>query len=233
MNYKWLRGLTPVGLSAGFIVFLGAILAVTVDMRFILLIGLGAFGPGFMRELGLLKDQDEFARLATYKAGYYASLFAGSGAIILIAIRKAGTVNLDDGTSQAFMITLAIIWLVSIFASLKRYWGVQKAVFRVLIIFGGVWFVFVLLSHINEPKDLFMGSLVVLPFFILAWLSLRWPRIAGILIVSLGIFCFFLFGMYKFDPARFMTRVLVFLLFICPLLVAGLALLTQKEDTIE
>ena len=213
---------------AGTLVFLGAILAATVDMRFMLLIGMGAFGPGFLREMGLLKDQDEFARLASYKAGYYASLFAGSTAIILISILKAGKVDLD-GESQALTIVLAVIWLVSIFASLNRYWGVKKAVFRILIIFGSLWFVFVLLSHGNEPLTALMESLVVLPFFILAWVSLRWPRVAGALIVALGMVCFFLFRMYQFDRIGFMTTFLTFLLFICPLLVAGLALLLQKQ----
>ena len=229
MKYKWMMGLSPVGMIAGTLVFLGAILAVTVDMRFMLLAGMGAFGPGFLRELGLLKDQDEFARLASYKAGYYASLFAGSTAIVIISILKAGKIDLD-GESQAFAIILAVIWLVSIFASLNRYWGVKKAVFRVLIIFGSLWLVFILLSHAGDPISLFMESLVVLPFFILAWVSLRWPRVAGALIVTLGIFCFFLFRMYQFDRIGFMSTFLTFLLFICPLLVAGLALLLQKQE---
>ena len=228
MKYKWMMGLSPVGMIAGTLVFLGAILAVTVDMRFMLLAGMGAFGPGFLRELGLIKDQDEFARLASYKAGYYASLFAGSTAIVLISILKAGKVDLD-GESQALTIILAVIWLVSIFASLNRYWGVQKAVFRILIIFGSLWFVFVLLSHANEPLTALMESVIVLPFFILAWVSLHWTRIAGALIVALGIFCFFLFRMYQFDPIGFMSKFLIFLLFICPLLVAGLALLLKKQ----
>jgi|FLOH01.1.fsa_nt_gi hypothetical protein len=230
MKYKWMAGMTPVGMVAGMLVFLGALLAVTVDMRFLLLTGMGAFGPGFLRVSGVLKDQDEFARLATYKAGYYASLFAGSAAIILISGLKAGTVDLDDSASQAFTIILAIIWLVSVFASLHRYWGVQKAVFRILIIFGSLWFVFVVLSHGNEPLTALMESLVVLPFFILAWVSLRWPRVAGALIVTLGIFCFFLFRMYQFDRIGFMSTFLTFLLFICPLLVAGLALLLKKQE---
>jgi len=229
MKHNRMMGLSPVGIIAGTLVFLGAILAATVDMRFMLLTGIGAFGPGFLRELRLLKDQDEFARLASYKAGYYASLFAGSTAIVLISILKAGKVNLD-GESQAFAIILAVIWLVSIFASLYRYWGVKKAVFRILIIFGSLWFVFVLLSHANEPLTALMESLVVLPFFILAWVSLHWPRVAGALIVTLGIFCFFLFRMYQFDRIGFMSTFLTFLLFICPLLVAGLALLLQKQE---
>lgn len=233
IKFKWIDGLTLMGVVAGTLVFLGALLAVTVDMRFLLLTGLGAFGPGFLREFGVLKDQDEFARLATYKAGYYAYLIAGSAAIILIAILKAGKVDLDDGVSQAFAIILAIIWLVSIFASFNRYWGVQKAVVRILIIFGSLWLVFILLSHGTEPMALIMESLVVLPFFILAWLSLHWPRVAGSLIIMLAIFCFFLFRMYDPGPTRFMSTVLTFILFICPLIVAGFALLTQKQIRAE
>ena len=38
--------------------------------------GLGAFGPGILRELGWLNDQDEFQRQAARRAGYHAWLFS-------------------------------------------------------------------------------------------------------------------------------------------------------------
>lgn len=230
MNTNWVKNFSKSGLIAGAFVFLGILLSVTIDMRFLIITGMGAFGPGFLRELGILKDQDEFARLATYRAGYIASLIAGSVAILLIAFLQAGSVELI-GESLALAIILSIIWLVTIFTSIKKFWGVQRAVFRILITFGTFWFVFVILSHIQEPITFLMESLVVLPFFALAWLSLRWPRLAGVLIIAVAIACFFLFRIYDVSPERFLEKVMVFIMFICPLLVTGFALLTEAQKS--
>lgn len=225
MRFNLIRqGLSSVGFYAGLMVFLGILLSVTVDMRFMLLTGLGAFGPGILRELGVLKDQDEFARMATYRAGYYASLFAGIVAVILIAVLKAGSVDLEH-ESLALAIILSTIWLVSIFSVIHKFWGVQKAVFRILIVFGSFWWVFIILSHIKEPMTFLMESLLVVPFFLLAWLSKNWPRIAGGLIIVVAIICFVLFRIITSDPELLLQKVLVFVMFICPLLVAGVSLL--------
>ncbi|MCF7808867.1 MAG: hypothetical protein K9N38_10150 [Candidatus Marinimicrobia bacterium] len=234
MKFNLIRqGWSSVGFYAGLTVFVGILLSVTVDMGFMLLAGLGAFGPGILREFGVLKDQDEFARMATYRAGYYASLFAGIVAVILISILKAGSVDLEH-ESLALAIILATIWLVSIFSVIHKFWGVQKAVFRILVIFGSFWWVFIILSHIKEPLTFLMESLLVLPFFILAYASKHWPRTAGALIIIAGITCFFLFRIITDDPELILQKVLVFIMFICPLVVAGVSLLlvgqSEKQD---
>ncbi|MCF7824963.1 MAG: hypothetical protein K9N35_12440 [Candidatus Marinimicrobia bacterium] len=233
MNILWIKNLSRAGLIAGTLVFLGILLAVTIDMRFLIITGLGAFGPGFLRELGILRDQDEFARLANYRAGYIASLFAGSTAILIIAFLKAGSVDLE-GESLALAIILSILWLVTVFTSLQKFWGIQKAVFRILTVFGTFWLIFILLSHFQEPVSMLMESLVVLPFFLLAWMSRRWPRIAGAVIIVLGIFCFFLFRLYSAaSDEKILVNIMVFILFICPLLVTGTALVALKPDEEE
>lgn len=230
MRSKFIQqGLSSVGFYAGLLVIAGILLSVTIDMRFMLLVGLGAFGPGILRELGLLQDQDEFARLATYKAGYYASLFAGIVAVVLIAVLKAGSVDLEH-ESLALAIILATIWLVSIFSVIHKFWGVQKAVFRILIVFGSFWWVFIILSHIREPMTFLMESLLVVPFFLLAWASKRWPRVAGAAIIVVAIICFFLFRIWTDDPELILQKVMVFVMFICPLLVAGISLITLKQE---
>lgn len=233
MKFNFIRqGLSSVGFYAGLMVFLGILLSVTVDMRFMLLTGLGAFGPGILREFGVLKDQDEFARMATYRAGYYASLFAGSVAVILIAVLKAGSVDIEH-ESLALAIILSTIWLVSIFSVIHKFWGVQKAVYRILIVFGSFWWVFIILSHIQEPMTFLMESLLVVPFFLLAWVSKRWPRIAGSLIIVVAVGCFFLFRIITDDPELILQKVMVFIMFICPLLVAGVSLLLLKPEIDE
>lgn len=64
-------------LIAGGLVVLGLLLSMFVSWGFLILAGLGAFGPGILRELGWLRDQDEFQRQATYRAGYLAYLVGG------------------------------------------------------------------------------------------------------------------------------------------------------------
>jgi len=47
--------------------------------------GVGAFGPGILRELGWLKDQDEFQRRAAHRAGYHAFAVTGLVAFFIYA----------------------------------------------------------------------------------------------------------------------------------------------------
>ncbi len=58
------------GLIAGGLVVLGVMLWMLVNKGLLVVAGLGVFGPGILREIGLLNDQDEFQRQSAYQAGY-------------------------------------------------------------------------------------------------------------------------------------------------------------------
>ncbi|HSM16107.1 MAG TPA: hypothetical protein VK845_03790 [Gemmatimonadales bacterium] len=67
------RALPPLpGLIAGGFVIVGVLLLMFVAKGLLFVAGLGAFGPGILRELGWLRDQDEFQRRAAHRAGYHA-----------------------------------------------------------------------------------------------------------------------------------------------------------------
>ena len=58
------------GLIAGALVILGVFLFMFAHKALLIVAGLGIFGPGILRELGWLGDQDEFQRLIDeYNAG--------------------------------------------------------------------------------------------------------------------------------------------------------------------
>jgi len=70
---RWRR--TRTRLVASAIVIAGFWLS-RVSLWFFLLVGVGTFGPGLLRELGLLNDRGEFQRRADHRVGYYAFLTA-------------------------------------------------------------------------------------------------------------------------------------------------------------
>ena len=73
------------GLIAGGLVILGVLLWMFVAEGLLFVSGLGAFGPGILRELGWLKDQDEFKRQAAHRAGYHAYLIGGLATVLVVS----------------------------------------------------------------------------------------------------------------------------------------------------
>ena len=71
---------TRTNLVAGALVIAGLFLT-EINWWFLLLTALGALGPGFLREVGWLRDKDEFQRRADHRAGYHAFLAVASGSV--------------------------------------------------------------------------------------------------------------------------------------------------------
>jgi hypothetical protein len=227
---------TRVGMVAGALACAGIFLAVTVDMIFLVLAAFGTFGPGILRELGWLRDQDEFQRRAAHRAGYHAYLVGGFVAILVVALMQAGTANIDGGPAMVAALMLVVLWLTWFFSMFLDFWGPQRAASRTLIVFGSFWLMFVVLSHIKEPGSLFMESLVVLPFFVLAWLVGRWPRPAGALLLLVAVGTTVLFRIFKLHgvkPEDVLVKAIVFVLFEVPLVASGLALIRLRRDAEE
>jgi hypothetical protein len=110
---------------------------------------------------------------------------------------------------------------------LMRYWGARRMTSRMLVIFGLFWAVFVVGGHWSEPAALLVELLVVVPFFILAWSSHRFPRATGTVLLALAAAGFWFF----FDLGRaFVTRptqLLTFVLLLGPLIACAAALLGE------
>ena len=232
---------TRTNLIAGGLV-IGGFLLTEVNWWFFLLVAAGTLGPGILRELGWLRDKDEFQRQAAYRAGYHAFLTVGLVSFLLVAFfRTGGTV---EHPHRLVTFILAMLWFTWFFSSLLAYWGAQKTVTRVLIAFGSVLLVFAIISNLGPEwtgwAALLLTPLLAAPFFVLAWLSGRWPRITGVLllIAAAGWLVLELPHVARTSVLEVITDS-AFILFFGALLASGVALLCtgkkneQSEDAQE
>jgi len=220
----------PVALVAGTLVTLGIGLSLFVGMGFLVLAGLGAFGPGMLRELGWLKDQDEFQRQAARRAGYHAYLVGGFTAVLTVAVMKFGEANLD-GPALWVQFVLVVLWTTWLFSALLAYWGAARTTARVLLTFGAFWAVFATADIVSEPSV--VGALVALavvaPFFVLAWTAARWRRPTGIALLGVSAIAFGAFFDFGRQFVRWPTQVNTFVILLVPLISCGIALLVDKR----
>jgi len=216
-------------LVAGAVVMLGFALS-EINWWFLSLAALGTFGPGILRETGLLNDQDEFQRRADRRAGYHAFLTAGLFTFLYMAYLRSGERNVGESEVSVSLI-LSLLWFTWFLSSLLSYWGPQRTVSRVLNAFGWVWLVFNVVGNLNAFVALFMQSLLAVPFFLLAYVAKRWPIVAGILLLVASGFFFYFFHLYEiFGPNPLERgRGEVIILFVGPLLVSGIILLRNKQ----
>ncbi len=223
------------GLIAGGLVILGVLLSMFVAAGLLVVAGLGAFGPGILRELGWLRDKDEFQRQAAYRAGYHAYLIGGLASVLVVsALRWRGT-NLED-SSEWIMLILVILWMTWLFSALLAYWGARKTASAMLIIFGSFWAVFVIASIIGESNDaaefllgMLMGFLVVSPFFVLAWTAGRWPRRTGGALLAVSALFLVMFTAPQGASSLKLSSILVTnALLLVPLIASGIALLRDE-----
>lgn len=151
-SLKWLRWFrSPVNvIPAG--LFLAGLLLTEISWGFLALCAVATFGPGFLREMGWLRDKDEFQRQAAHRAGYHAYLAGGFITFLLVALFRSGEHPVKDPSDlvTSILALMCFTWLLS---SLLAYWGPQRTATRILIIFGSAWSAFVLLSHWNEPAS--------------------------------------------------------------------------------
>lgn len=203
----------------------------SVSWWFLLLVGAAAVGPGLLRELGVLRDQDEFARQAARRAGYHAYLAGLAIMFVFAAIFRTETpVEAEPG--EMAELALIVLWFTWLLSWLLSYWGPRKMAARVLYAFGAVWLLFNVLANLTSSVALIMQSLLAVPFFVLGWMAGRWPRPAGVLLILASIWFASMFDtlerVFSTDPfdngAPF-----VLVLFIGPLLASGIALLWVRR----
>ena len=132
----WRRRPTAATLVGAVLVILGFFLT-SVDWRFLALAALGTFGPGILREMGWVKDKDEFEMRAIQRAGYHAYLATGLTAFVLVGLIRSAD-GVIEQAGELVSVLLAVLWLTWLLSSLHAYWGPRKTVSRILIIFGSV-----------------------------------------------------------------------------------------------
>lgn len=196
----------------------------------ILLTGLGTFGPGVLRELGWLRDKDEFQLQAARRAGYHAFLTTGLVAFLWIAFLRSGTRNLKTPEELPTFFA-ALLWFTWFWSSLSSYWGPRKTAFRVLVLYGIAWLLFNILGHLQNPVAMLMQCLITLPFFGGAWLSTRWPRLAGaLLLVASAVLANLLLRLHHARDFALVVSAITLLLFVGPLVASGLALVVHRPE---
>jgi len=227
------------GLVAGALVGIGILLFMFVSKGLLFVAGLGAFGPGILRELGWLRDQDEFQRLAAHRAGYHAYLAAGISAVAVLALLEWNGTTVEDATEWIRFIVV-VLWLTWMFSSLLAYWGASRTVAVLLRIVGSFWAVFVIASLVGEfrlprtAQDLWLdlqglgaGILFVAPFFVLAWTVNRWPRATALIL--LGVSALFLLVLTRTPQLPLSTVIMTRVTLVAPLVVTGIALLRETN----
>lgn len=229
------RRLPPLpGLIAGGLVILGLLLSMFVAEGLLVVAGLGAFGPGILRELGLLRDQDEFQRQAAHRAGYHAYLIGGLATVLVVSGLRWRETN--EGSAEWIMLILVILWMTWLFSALLAYWGARKTASRVLLTFGSFWAVFVIASVIGESDDtaefllgVLMSFVVVAPFFVLAWTAGRWPRRTGAALLTVSALFLVMFVAPQGASSLKLSSILVTdTLLLVPLIASGIALLRDE-----
>jgi hypothetical protein len=197
----------------------------------ILLTGIGTFGPGLLRELGWLKDKDEFQIQANRRAGYHAFLIAGLAAFLWIGFMRSADRQLLKPELLADFF-LALLWFTWMFSALVSYWGARKTATRVLLIYGGVWLLFNILGNLAHPLALLMQSLIAVPFFAGAAVARRWPRVAGLFLLGASAFFFrmFVFSPWHREHLGLVDNLTTAVLLDGPLFASGLALLFREAE---
>ncbi|MBL8824427.1 MAG: hypothetical protein JNJ77_17705 [Planctomycetia bacterium] len=199
---------------------------------FLLLSAAGAVGPGILRELGWLTDKDEFQLHANYRAGYHAYLTLGLLAFVLVAYFRSAERHIQQPEELAtlFLVTLWFTWFLS---SLISFWGARKAAVRLLVIFGCAWLAFVIAANTGNEwtgwTSLFMHTLLIIPFFGLAWMAHRWPRLAGLLLLIVAGFLTYFLGFFRSDHLAIINQAVTLVLLIGPILASGIALLAMRK----
>ena len=222
------------GVLAGGLVVLGVALWMLVNKGLLVVAGIGAFGPGILRELGWLDDHDEFQRHSAHRAGYHAWLVGGLAAVLILSALQWSKPEANVSIEWLGLV-LALMWLTWLFSSLLSYWGATRTTRVMLLVFGSFWLLFGIATIISEAADasgsfdlggtllgVVAGITIIGPFFLGAWAVPRWPRITGSLLIAIALLFAWRFGPWGMDD--WSTQLLTLTLLALPLFACGIAL---------
>jgi len=185
----------------------------------------GLFGPGLLREFGLLRDQDEFQTAVAQRAGWRAFLAGGLALLVMAHFTPwpdpaAFGRELPKLPIYAALLAMLLTYVCSY---LQDYWGARRGAAAVLGTLAALLGLFAL----NELPSL-AGVLLDLRFsagLLLALLLMRrLPQVAGILLLV-----FALLVALNLRSAGDLTRLPLAALLITPPLVTGATLIREGD----
>ncbi len=160
------------------------------------LLGLAIFGPPFLREVGVINDEDEYTRRIRWRAGFHAALVVGLlvflnkvlypliGSHPVAMVRKVGFFPVD--------FIRQILILTFLFSYLIQYWGAPKGVFRLLLGIAGLALVETIMKLVRHNQDqgiILLSMLGIVSLIVGAAFFTRWrPKLGGYLLLLVGMF---------------------------------------------
>ncbi len=159
---------------------------------FLAVVALAVFAPSILRELGIIRDADEYTLGVMRRAGFHAALAVGALIFLDHGLALAG---LYPGTTSlaepmilgAEALRKALIW-VFLISYLIQYWGARGGVARVLL--GAAVMSLAPVAFLLRPEDYpwpgiwaatAIGSAAVMAA--MAWVVSRRPRAGGTLLL--------------------------------------------------
>lgn len=161
-----------------------------------IIVAVAVFAPSVLRELGLLRDGDEWTRAVMHRAGFHAALVAALFILLGYLVPVFGVQAPVGGIEpqdvfggETLRKAVVGVFLISY---LLQYWGGRKGTYRILLGVA-VMNVAPILGFMKHSSGM-MGTLLALAlsaatlFVGLAMLVRRFPRGAGWVLLAL---CFF------------------------------------------
>jgi hypothetical protein len=149
------------------------------------LLGLAVFGPSVLRELGWLRDSDEWQSRIMHRAGFHAAvalaLFIFLQRVLPAYDHQYPELQPGPGVwfdSRFLWQTLVMVFLVSY---LIQYWGPVQGPVRILLGFSGFFLIDNLVLAVRHGmwQNVLPGLISALVLAGLGLAARRWPRVMG------------------------------------------------------
>lgn len=200
---------------------IGLVLGLTAHPLLLILMGAGFFGIPLLRELGVLKDLDEFQTLVSRRAALHAYIAAGLALTAIVLLARWN--GLPEG-SRPSDVVLTLMVVVYYLSYVTRFWDGRKAGTRILLAFGAFWLVFVVLSEMGRWPALLLELLAVpLPLIVAVFLGRRFPRVTGAVLLALAVFHLVFFNLWRFRAGS----LFVLIMLVLPPVAAGVAFIVK------
>lgn len=191
-----------------------------------LLVLAGIFGPGILRELGLLRDHDEYQAGVARRAGHRAFL-AGGVAILLLSHFLPWPDELVGRELPKIPLGAALfVMLITYVCSyLLEYWGARRGAAAILGTMAVIAFFGAALDELPDFWHFLVDLRFTAGFLLGIALSRRYPQIAGLYLFVMVLLTWINFGAVKGHSAPLTFLVLLAL----PPLAVGIALIRESS----